>query len=198
MTRFDRAADDAGIVRRLHQEDLCQALGTRAKDERYSGPSAQRICRLLREASATPRAARANVWKSLDGLVLNTLVGAPDAHARNYAVLLDKDDVTVAPVYDVATGLAYEQPAQRRLASMSFGGTSAFEDMDGLAWRRLAEDVRVDADHLLARARETADALPGAFEEALADVDDEPETAELRERLMPRLREHAQRVVREP
>lgn len=198
VTRFDRAADDAGAVRRLHQEDLCQALGTRDKYEEYAGPSAQRICRLLREVSATPRAARANVWRFLDGLVLNTLIGAPDAHARNYAVLLDRDDVTVAPLYDVATGLAYDQPAGRRLASMSIGGTFAFEEMDGPAWRRLAEDVRVDADRLLARAREVAAALPDAVDEALADLDDEPETAELRERLMPRLREHAQRVVREP
>ncbi len=197
VTRFDRVRDGAGTVRRLHQEDLCQALGTRAKYEEYGGPSAARICRLLRDASSTPRAARANVWAFLDGFVLNTVLGAPDAHARNYAVLLDRDDVTLAPLYDVATGLAYEQPDERRVASMSVGGTFAFAAVDVGAWRRLAEEVRVDPDELVGRAREIAATIPDAVERALEEAGDGAEATELRNRLMPAVRAHAARVVRD-
>jgi serine/threonine-protein kinase HipA len=39
VTRFDREIG-GDEPRRLHQEDLCQALGVREKYEQYGGPSA--------------------------------------------------------------------------------------------------------------------------------------------------------------
>lgn len=195
VTRFDRSEDPSGTVRRRHQEDLCQALGTRAKYEEYGGPSAADIVRLLRDASPTPVSARANVTRFLDGLILNTVLGAPDAHARNYAVLLDGEDVTVAPLYDVATGLAYDQPDERRVASMRIGGTFAFAQMGATAWRRLAAEVRVDGDELLARARQIAQEVPAALTTALDDLHGDPDAEQVRDRLMPALDRHTRRVV---
>lgn len=196
VTRFDRFVDGAGTVQRHHQEDLCQALGTRAKYEEYGGPSAVDVVRLLREASPTAAAARANVSRFLDGLIFNTVIGAPDAHARNYAVLLRGEDVTVAPLYDVATGLVYDQPDEQRLASMRVGGTFAFMQMGSAAWRRLADDVQVDGDELLTRAREIAEQVPAAVSAALDELDGDPDAEDVRRRLEGPLDRHTRRVVR--
>lgn len=108
VTRFDRAPGPSGTLRRAHQEDLCQALGVAEKYEDRGGPTATRIIRLLRDTARTAADATANVDRFVDGLVLDTVIAAPDGHARNYAVLLDGDTVHLAPLYDVASGLAYQ------------------------------------------------------------------------------------------
>ena len=195
VTRFDRHASEGGIVHRHHQEDVCQALGISSKYEDHGGPCAADVVRLLRDASQTAAQARDNVGRFLDALTFNTLIGAPDAHGRNYAVLLDGENVTLAPLYDVATGLAYEQMSMQRVASMSLGGTFAFTDMNAASWRRLGDDVGVDGEELLTRARQLAADLPDAMEDALDELEDDPDVPEVRDRLMGSLAAHTQRVV---
>ena len=58
VTRYDRAVDSrSGVVRRIHQEDFCQALG-RSPEQKYQsdgGPLAREIVRLIRDGwSTTP------------------------------------------------------------------------------------------------------------------------------------------------
>ena len=196
ITRFDRAPDADGAPVRRHQEDLCQALGVTEKYEEDGGPSALEIIALLRDASATPRQARANVERFVDGLLYNTVIGAPDAHARNYAVLLEGDQVELAPLYDVASGFGYGAGGQDRKLSMSIGGTFLLDEVDADAWRRFADVARLDDERLLTRLAAMADAAPAAFESALAAVDDwHGQAADLGERLLPRLREHAARFA---
>src|SRR3546814_16178066 len=43
----------------------------------------------------------------VDALAFNWLVAAPDAHAKNYALLLEGPQVRLAPLYDIASALAY-------------------------------------------------------------------------------------------
>lgn len=189
IDRFDRARDDAGRVRRLHQEDLCQALGVREKYEDTGGPSAARIVALLRDSAASPADARRNTEAFLNGLAFNTVTASPDAHSRNYAVLLDGDRVHLAPLYDVATGLAYSigTRASRRL-SMSIGGVFDWEAIDAEAWRRCAAELGVDESAVLDRVhRMTADA-PAAFAAALDEVEDwDGSVTDVRTRLLPAL-----------
>lgn len=53
----------------------------------------------------------------------NYLVGAPDAHAKNYSVVFDaRRGALFAPLYDVASGLAYEPPHGGWQLAMSIGG----------------------------------------------------------------------------
>ena len=187
-TRFDRRSDHDGVTR-LHQEDLCQALGIREKYQESGGPSARDVVKLLRDRAATARQASANVAGFLDCLIFNTLVAAPDAHARNFAVLLDGDDVAFAPMYDVATGLAYRpSPGRSRVLSMSIGGTYDADLITVDTWRRSAQDLAVSSDEVLARVQAIGAALPPAFETALSEVDDwDGSVTEVRDRLLPEL-----------
>ncbi|HMR49719.1 MAG TPA: type II toxin-antitoxin system HipA family toxin [Arachnia sp.] len=189
IERFDRTmgAEDTG-VRRLHQEDLCQALGNPQKYEEFGGPGVRDIVRLLREASASITAADRSVQAFLDMVVFNTVVKAPDAHARNFAVLLDGDNIRLAPAYDVATALPYGTQNGRRLGSMSIGGSFDLNEIGATHWLRLGDEVGVDGEKLASRAKEIAAAAPDAFRDAAEEVNDwDHSVGAVMERLLPAL-----------
>lgn len=94
VERFDRVASGEDVVR-VHQEDACQALGIGPlrKYESEGGPSAGVIANLLGRVSAEPPEDRLRFARAL---VFNALIGATDAHARNYSLLLGSRDATGA------------------------------------------------------------------------------------------------------
>ncbi|MGM0384648.1 MAG: HipA domain-containing protein [Actinomycetota bacterium] len=145
--------------------------------------------RLLRDAAATPAGARQNAEHFLDALVFNTVVAAPDAHARNLAVLLEADRVLLAPLYDLATGLAYTVGrGQSRSLSMGIGVVTAAEAVDAEAWRRCSDDLEVDEAAVLERVEWIAEGAPEAFAAALDEVNDwDGSVSDLRSRLLPNL-----------
>jgi serine/threonine-protein kinase HipA len=175
----------------------CQALGQDEKYESDGGPSALDIIHMLREVSETAGAARRNVERFVDGLIYNTVIGAPDAHARNYAVLLDGDSVNLAPIYDVASGFAYDPPAGgHRVVSMSVGGVFELDGIGRDAWSRFADAAGLDVDRTVERVAELAALVPEALASALEDIDDyEGHVSALRERLLSGL---AARLAQQP
>jgi serine/threonine-protein kinase HipA len=195
VTRFDRAADDEGEVRRLHQEDLCQALAIGQKYEELGGPSAADIVALLHDHSRTAAQGAANVRRFVDGVIGNVILGAPDAHARNYAVLLDGEDVHVAPLFDAASALSYDRTPGRPLrGSMSIGGSFDLTGLDAAAWLRFAQQVGGDGKEIIDRVRTLAAQAPEAFERACAETDADG-VDDVRARMLPHLREHAADLI---
>jgi serine/threonine-protein kinase HipA len=170
----------------------------REKYESEGGPDAVAVVRLLREASSSARAAGANVGRFVDGLVYNTVIAAPDAHARNYAVLLDGEEVELAPLFDVASGLAYDAPAGgSRALSMSIAGQVDPARVTQDSWKRFCEVVSVDEAVVLDKVREVAEVAPGAMAEALTEIDDwDGAVSDVSARLLPAVREHARSVLR--
>jgi serine/threonine-protein kinase HipA len=123
VERYDRLRTDDG-VRRLHQEDFCQALGipARRKYQNEGGPGPVDCFSLLRRAVVVP--AREAV-KLLDAVALSFLVGNHDAHGKNYSLLYlpDSSKAALSPAYDILSTIAYEKsrPMSRKMA-MSVGG----------------------------------------------------------------------------
>lgn len=89
---------------RVHQEDLCQALGVppSLKYQNEDGPTPSQIARLLRDVMP-PGAGEDAVRRFADALIWNWLIGGTDAHAKNYSILLAGDQVRLAPLYDIAS-----------------------------------------------------------------------------------------------
>jgi serine/threonine-protein kinase HipA len=97
VTRFDRRFRD-GRWQRIHQEDFCQtfAVDPAHKYESDRGPGVQRIAERLRgvaDGGSLERFGKA--------VIVNYLLLAPDAHAKNYSLLLVGSLVRLAPLYDV-------------------------------------------------------------------------------------------------
>ncbi len=160
VTRFDRIEHQGQLIR-VHQEDLCQALGIQptSKYQSDGGPGPLAIAKLLRTHSSAP--AR-DVDTFIDALAFNWLIGGTDAHAKNYALLFGRGGrVRLAPLYDLGSALPYPSLRQDKLASaMKIGNTYRIRDIRRHHWEKLLREMRVDVDRALARLTNMARALP--------------------------------------
>ena len=173
-TRFDRRAASDGDTQRLHQEDLCQALGLwrTMKYQSDGGPSAGDVVGLLRK-SLDRRDRHRGVNDFVRVQVFNWLVAGTDAHAKNYALLHIGARTTLAPFYDLVS-TAFLWPARElhfsgRLA-MKFGGEYRFRKVDGGRYTQAAAALGVDEELLVGTARTYRDRVPDAVATALSDL----------------------------
>lgn len=165
VDRYDRRIRDDEIVR-IHQEDLCQALGLppSSKYQNEGGPGPKEISVLLRQVMP-PRIADDAVWRFLDALAWNWLIAGTDAHAKNYSLLLSGGEVRLAPLYDVASALPYDVHEGRLRFAMKVGGDYRVYPHRN-TWPRAASELGLDPDSVLARVRTLAAAAPDAFRDA--------------------------------
>jgi serine/threonine-protein kinase HipA len=171
VERYDRIVDPDGTVHRLHQEDLCQALGLppEQKYEQDAGPGLQRIARVLQDF-AEPTAPEA----LLRALTLNVALGSCDAHAKNFSLLhTPTAALRLAPLYDLLSTRLY--PFDDKLAM--YVDTVQKADRvtaprivnEATKWgmhRRTAEEIVTD----------TLDRLPSAISQAAEQIDALPDT----------------------
>ena len=191
VERYDRTKL-GGSVRRVHQEDVCQAMGLHpdAKYENVGGPSAGATAQLLSRTMSASHALDA-VWRFADALAWNWIIAGTDAHAKNYSLLLDRRDVRLAPIYDISSVLPYlgqrgpdsEIVQERRMRmAMKVGGDYRLVPPRN-TWRAAATDLGLPPDDLLARVSKLAEAAPSAFAAAAAD----PSVAGLHSEVIDRL-----------
>jgi len=164
--------------RRLHQEDLCQALGLtpdfKYQKEGWQLPSYRALADLLDQYSP---------WPGLDRLagaqaaVFHFLVGNADAHAKNISLMHVPDGVRLAPLYDVVCTAAY--PELSTELALSIGDELDPDAITSIHWsdlaidfglhvtafervrRELGDRVAVEAARLQAEARAKAWYHPG-------------------------------------
>lgn len=178
VERYDRALNGDRILR-VHQEDLCQAMGylPSKKYESQGGPSASAIIQFLRR-TATPEIAQNNIDRFVQALMFNCLIGAPDAHAKNYSLIyLDGHTPILAPLYDIASALAYtDSPesgavpegqhavADIRKSAMKVGGEAVFSQITGERWRKFAKDNKLNEQQVMDWLESYCLAIPQAFD----------------------------------
>ena len=160
IERYDRVPN-AGRVLRVHQEDICQALGippTR-KYEADHGPGAKQIVHLLRANSTDPLE---DVDTFILALGFNWLIAGTDGHAKNYSVLIGAGSVVrLAPMYDVASALPYSvfDPYNTKLA-MRVGGEYRLRNIGNRQWRKLARELGANEGQLIDRLTLFAKRIP--------------------------------------
>lgn len=184
VERYDRRYDDTGAIRRLHQEDLTQALSVppEKKYQEQGGPGIGTVGELIRQR-ISPRDQHAVALAFFEGFVFNVATLGTDAHAKNYSLLLDEDRVKLAPLYDLVSAALYydETKESRRLRpSMWVDGERSFERAtpenlarEGVRLGLTADEANTTVDRILRRAA-------AELSSAAADVgrDDMAEAAE--------------------
>lgn len=192
VERFDRVRNARGEVVRIHQEDLCQALGVLPENKyaQYGGPSTPEVTALLLGLGSNERR---NVLAFVEMLFFNYLVAAPDAHAKNYSLLFGgKGEMLLAPLYDVASMFPYVRPREKMRMAMSIGGENRIGHLSCAAVERFATGCGLVKVGLSASdcvevacslAEEIAGKIEGVFEQhaAINGVD------ELHERMAPKV-----------
>lgn len=143
VRRFDR--EHTGWPRRrLHQEDLCQALGLlpdfKYQREDWRLPSYLALAELLDEHSSQPGLDR---LAGARAVVFHFLVGNADAHAKNISLLYVDGDLRLAPLYDVVSTATYPELSQE--LSLSVGDELNPEAITSIHWSDLADDFGLSA-----------------------------------------------------
>lgn len=162
IRRYDRKVAERNggwQIRRLHQEDFCQAAGrfSAEKYEKEGGPGWADLFRLSLsfENPATDRLGL------LQRAIFQFLCGNPDAHAKNYAILYD-NGLKLSPLYDVNNAAAFRShfTSQRARLAMSVGGERNPEALTPDHWRAFARQASLAPRMVLGELEEMAYALP--------------------------------------
>jgi len=147
IERFDRERSANETLRRLHQEDFCQALGLppEHKYETHGGPSLARCFNLVRELGLGASALNA----LLDWTILNVTLGNADAHGKNLALLYQRNGTaTLAPFYDMVPTAVFSPTRVDRDLAMTIGGAETVDDIEPQDWRDFARDCKLGARYV--------------------------------------------------
>ncbi len=161
VERYDRLPPRPGsaFVERIHQEDVCQALGLMParKYQEDGGPGIAQIVALIRRVSAEPEL---DVDRFLQANIFNWLIGGTDAHAKNYSFLISAgDEVRLAPLYDLSSQLPYPDLVAQRV-SMKIGDHYEISRINVADWRKLAHNCGLEEERILGMIRDLGGALP--------------------------------------
>jgi serine/threonine-protein kinase HipA len=158
VERYDRDTRTAP-TQRLHQEDLCQALGL-TPDFKYQQPdwaipSYAALAQLLDEHSLRPGADRLAVAQAA---IFNFLIANADAHAKNISLLHEDGGVRLAPMYDVlSTGIYPDLNAD---LALSIGDAFNPAEIGVAQWSDLAYDLGLNPRAFERMRRQLAELVP--------------------------------------
>lgn len=137
IERYDRECD-GDKLRRLHQEDFCQALGITStyKYQTDGGAGLQQCFDLLKKISQ-PAKARTRLAQMV---VFNYLVGNTDAHGKNFSLLYKANGgLALAPFYDILCTQAY--PGLTRNMAMEIGGNYQISNVRAEHWKKFSKAI---------------------------------------------------------
>ncbi len=197
VERFDRSTRNGALIR-VHQEDLCQALSISParKYQSDGGPTPGQIAELIRSTIPGPDA-ETDVWRFADALAFNWLIAATDAHAKNYSLLLAGNQVRLAPLYDIASILPYDDSEGYKVKlAMKVGDDYKLRRTDRRsAWEHAADELKLDRDRLIARVVDLAERTPAAFAQAINDGEVGQVSTDLPDRLVALVAERSDRCA---
>lgn len=171
--RFDRVATSDGIAR-IHQEDLCQALGLsrQRKYEDEGGPGIAAIGQFLK-TMIDPRDRAIARELFARSVCFNWLIAGTDAHAKNYAIVHLGSRVLLAPLYDLTSASLLDPPKEvfhKGKMAMKIGGEYRLGHIKGRHLERAAQDLGVKADWMLETVSGYVSEVCGVVERALDEV----------------------------
>lgn len=184
VSRFDRTAGPHGPAR-VHQEDLCQAMGTdlraqrgRGKYASAGGPDLEDAARLLDRHAADPLA---QLEQLVRAVAFTVAIGNADAHGKNVAFVHPAPgEIELAPLYDTVPTVLW--PSLRRDPAMPIGPRVC--PIDAVTGADVVDAARlwhVDRDRAAATVADCAEAIaaavptvvdaavPDGFAQAVAD-----------------------------
>lgn len=168
VKRFDRFVRKDGSLGRLIQYDFCQLAGiaSERKYEKEGGPGVVRCAAILRQYSSSPAP---DLQAFVQWLFFNLYVGNNDSHAKNLSIYWRPDQgVRLTPFYDLMCTRVY--PGLSKEFAFNVGGEVLPGQMEAVQMRGLAEQLGMGLAYLKKMARSLADQVPGAIDQAVAEM----------------------------
>lgn len=156
IKRYDRLQDSNGMIRKLHQEDFCQALAVppELKYEDEGGPGITHCQTLIQQSTRQPAADQITFQKMI---IFHYLVGNADAHAKNYALLYRQNTPDLAPIYDVVNTAVY--PRLSKNLAMKIGGRGRPDTIQLTHWHALVPETKTAQRLLASTMRQMAETI---------------------------------------
>lgn len=136
VQRYDRILKRRQ-VKRLHQEDFCQALAILSKNKYQSegGPGFADVFKLLL-ITENPVTTRLELARRV---MFNFLIGNNDAHAKNSSLLYRQSKPTLAPAYDLLSTAIY--PELTTKMAMSIGSSKEADWVNKNDWQLFCKET---------------------------------------------------------
>jgi len=193
VKRYDRIATSDGI-RRLHQEDFCQALRIHPefKYETEGGPMLAACFKLVRQNS---RSSGKDVLSLLNWVIFNYVIGNSDAHGKNISLLMLPQGPVLAPFYDLISTRIYAHYGLASGLAMKIGGECDPDALQKRHWEQFAEEIGIKPRLVLTRVADLAKKIESCrlqlFKDSFA-----PYKCDALYRLMQFMGEHTEKILR--
>jgi len=137
IARYDREKI-AGQLKRLHQNDLCQALGlpSSKKYEAEGGPSLVDCFNVVLKQSSQPAKDKKRL---IEWVIFNILIGNMDSHAKNLSLMSIANKRELTPFYDLVCTAIYPNLSQK--FAFKIGGENRPDWIMLRHWERFANDI---------------------------------------------------------
>lgn len=176
VERFDRVVTSksggCGVVARLHQEDLCQALG-KAPEHKYEKPGlryARQVREVLQDYAENPAG---DVMALAKLLVLNVVIGNCDGHLKNLSLVRSADwsSSRLSPVYDIASTVVYE--GLDRHMGMLVGNAGKVDEVTRGDLADLAKELQLTRRAVDRIVEEVRQGVSDAVDEIVEEMEDD-------------------------
>lgn len=158
--RYDRIVNKKSI-KRLHQEDFCQALGIMS-DRKYqndNGPDITKIYSLIQKECTIPLL---DTKEFLKYVIFNFIIGNCDAHGKNYSLLYENGTSKLSPIYDAICTLVY--PSLTKKMSMKIGKHYEILKVTKQDFVELATSINLKSSIVLKMLDETITNITNGFD----------------------------------
>lgn len=138
IERYDREVNAKGFIKRIHQEDFCQALNvsTAYKYQSDGGPKIKDCYELLKKVSKPAL----DINQFMERVVFNYLIGNTDAHSKNFSLLHQSSSrINLAPAYDLLSVVIYTSLSNKM--AMKIGGEYKLSEITEKHWEKLCQEV---------------------------------------------------------
>ncbi len=145
IERYDREVKMDKTIKRIHQEDFCQALGVVSayKYQSSGGPDLNQCFNLLKKVTF-PAIDRKQF---VERIVFNFLIGNTDAHGKNFSLLhFDNNQIKLASAYDILCTQVY--PDLSKKMAMKVGGNYYPTKVLKRHWEQLCSDTGYSSPQL--------------------------------------------------
>jgi len=191
IARYDRSAVD-GVPQRLHQEDVCQALGisSESKYAEHGGPTLSDVFALVRTRGSDPK----RLMELTRRVAANAVLANADVHGKNISLLLERDGTaTLAPAYDVVPSGLFAD-IDRTLA-MPIGNATTLDDIRPDDWGVFAEQIGMRQSLVRSLVTDTAIAIAEVLSPVAERLKQDGGNTLVIERAVPRLIERANAIA---
>jgi serine/threonine-protein kinase HipA len=167
IERYDRWRDKNGIIKRLHQEDFCQALGIIAENkyENEGGPKLAQCFEIIKTHSVQPAIDQKHLLK---WVIYNYLIGNADGHAKNLSLLLLETGPKLAPFYDLLCTTVY--PELSKNLAMKIGDEHRLKWITNRHWERFAAEIQIKPQYVFKELHAMAAVITSHAEQLMHEM----------------------------